>query len=357
MKVKKGVPMAGIGMILLIILGYMLAFYQDKSDRSSSTFYENWKDSYVVALDGKSAKVIDTYQQNATVSEGIAYGMLFSVYNHDRETFDALYAYEKQYENDNGFMNWKVNADGTVVGEGGATDAEEDFAYALYLASKQWGDEKYLLAAKHKIELIKNFLLREDDTLLPGDKWGETPAFNPSYVAPDYYLTFYEITSDKTWITVLDANMKMLMSLSNEDTGLLPDWSKFDTENADTFGNESVRVPIRLLSFLKNKKSHSYQRLDKNLKTKIVDAYGFASKISEKMGTFAQKTGYQQFYAEYTLDGHTTKAYQNNIYLSSGLAMLKASGLDSDSWKNQLTKRPMENYYGDSLRLWVITLL
>ena len=77
---------------------------------------------------------------NSTVSEGIAYGMLLSVYANDQPTFDKLWQYAKLWPDSHGLMNWYINAAGTqVLGTGAATDADEDMAFALVMADARWG--------------------------------------------------------------------------------------------------------------------------------------------------------------------------------------------------------------------------
>src|SRR4029079_10933497 len=74
---------------------------------------------------------------NDTVSEGIAYGLLFAVYFNDKTTFDGLWAYAQRFLDPSGLMNWHINAGGTVAGANSATDSDEDMAFALVMADKQ----------------------------------------------------------------------------------------------------------------------------------------------------------------------------------------------------------------------------
>jgi len=58
---------------------------------------------------------------NDTVSEGMAYGMLFAVYMNDKATFDALWKYEQKFLDPMGLMHWHINGDGTIAGRNSAT--------------------------------------------------------------------------------------------------------------------------------------------------------------------------------------------------------------------------------------------
>lgn len=364
---KQKAAAAILGMLILVTAGAAWAWIQDTEGRSSLSLYDKWKKCYVVTEE-ETARVVNPGQNSITVSEGIAYGMLFSVFQNDRDTFQKLLNYEKKHENQHGMMNWKITADGKTAGTGGAADAEEDMAYALCIAAEKWQDAELRRQAERKIEAVKKYLLRPDDTLLPGDAWGETAAYNPSYIAPEYYITFYEMTSDPVWTEVLDKNMDLLKQNADPETGLLPDWLYFQTENAELFGYESVRVPIRLFQFEKNRKMHpgseQGQQAGQDRKTayqqdtllKIRKAYRTADDIMQKMSRFAAAQGMDHFYALYHTDGSSPEHYQNNTYLSCGYAMIQAGGAEGGAWRTMLTKRNNEDYYGDSLRLWVISL-
>ena len=77
---------------------------------------------------------------NSTVSEGIAYGMIIAVMFDDQALFDALWSYALAFLNTNGLMSWYIAPDGSeALGHGGATDSDEDMAWALVMAHRQWG--------------------------------------------------------------------------------------------------------------------------------------------------------------------------------------------------------------------------
>ncbi|HJT24693.1 MAG TPA: glycosyl hydrolase family 8, partial [bacterium] len=76
---------------------------------------------------------------NSTVSEGIGYGMVIAVYMNDQNLFDNLWKYEQLHLDGNGLMNWYIDASGATDGSGGATDADEDMAWGLLMAARQWG--------------------------------------------------------------------------------------------------------------------------------------------------------------------------------------------------------------------------
>jgi endo-1,4-beta-D-glucanase Y len=157
---------------------------------------------------------------DSTVSEGIAYGLIIFVMLDEQVLFDSFYGYALEFENENGFMSWYVAPDGSrALGSGGASDADEDMAWALLMADRQWGGHgalgrSYLDCAKALIDRI--FELEVDhgenrDLFLPGDEWTKKGVFNPSYFAPGEYRVFGEITGNeqgwtRTWAASVSSN-------------------------------------------------------------------------------------------------------------------------------------------------------
>ena len=139
---------------------------------------------------------------NSSVSEGIAYGMLLAVYADDQPTFDKLWQYAKLWPDSNGLMNWYINAAGTqVLGTGGATDADEDMAFALIMADARWKGRgslttNYIDLAKTQIGLIWAHEVdhSRNDVLMAGDQFADGSVINISYFAPAFYRVFGRVT-------------------------------------------------------------------------------------------------------------------------------------------------------------------
>jgi endo-1,4-beta-D-glucanase Y len=237
--------------------------------------YEKWKTETVTAdgaggfLRVKRSKE-PGLEPNSTVSEGIAYGMLIAVYMGDQPLFDALWKYEQLWLNENGLMDWYIRADGTGRGENGkgaASDADEDMAWALLMADRQWGGkgslgDSYLNIAKKQIDLVYNHEIQDDRLLKPGDGWGDWSTANPSYFAPSYYRVFAKVSGNDKWNQVLQTSYEVLeKSLNaangNMSNGLVPAWCTGDgVPNAGVWMNnpaapthyqyDSCRTPFRI---------------------------------------------------------------------------------------------------------------
>jgi endo-1,4-beta-D-glucanase Y len=206
----------------------------------------------------------------STVSEGIAYGMLIAVYMNDQALFDDLWKYEQLWPNDKtGLMDWYINAAGTMrLGLGPATDADEDMAFALVMANRQWGGKgalasNYIDIAKDVITKIWNHEIYQSKLLRPGN-WGDWATVNISYFAPAYYRVFDVVDTDTThdWPAVIQTAYDTIGNAlnagnKNQSNGLVPAWCSSDgAPNGGALGigqtaptnyqYDSCRTPFRI---------------------------------------------------------------------------------------------------------------
>ncbi len=248
--------------------------------------YQIWKDELLTS-DGARGflRVVrpDTPDglPNSSVSEGIAYGMLLAAYLDDQDTFDALWNYSQEFADQDGLMQWYIDPTGEItcpMRDGAcsaATDADEDMAWALLVADRQWGGGKsrvgdsYWNLAVEQIERIWAYEI-EPGTLIvkPGNAWGGWNVTNPSYYAPAYYRVFAEVTDNPGWISVAEKSYDLIEKSLNEDNGnqengLVPAWMNGrgepvkaweDTEREDGsvsvaplhYQYDSARMPFRV---------------------------------------------------------------------------------------------------------------
>jgi len=168
-------------------------------------------------------------QSNYTVSEGIGYGMIFMVYFSDNTTsyqsqFNKLWNYYQNFVDGNGLMNWKIEGFNSVNQSGGATDADEDVAFALAMAYYQWGDVSYKTAAANLIAKIRSKEFSSSGLHYPGDQWSSPN--NPSYVSPAAYEIFklFDAGNSSFWSSAISANYTLLQNNQNSTTGLPSGW-------------------------------------------------------------------------------------------------------------------------------------
>ncbi|MFD2726832.1 glycosyl hydrolase family 8 [Hyunsoonleella rubra] len=197
--------------------------------------YVSWRNTFATTcVDDRYRIKFDTPSE--TVSEGVAYGMLLSAYANDKELFDGLWLYYKDFSNANGVMNWKINGCTTVIGQNGASDAELDAALALMIADKKWGNTgaiNYKSDAEVLISKIKAHEVESGTNVLkPGDAWGGSNNTNPSYFATGYFRAFGEYTNDETfWTAVANKSYDIInanLSKNNAVYNLVSDWCEAD---------------------------------------------------------------------------------------------------------------------------------
>ena len=256
------------------------------ASQKAADAYNAWKNAYVTSCGSSYRVKFD--DGSSTVSEGIAYGMLLSVYADDKDLFDGLWSYYKSNLDGNGVMHWKINGCSGVSGSNGATDAELDVAMALVIASEQWPSGSYAADAKSMIKKIKQFEMGSDGQTLNGDAWGNTNSCrNPSYFAPAYYKEFAKVDTDNGtfWsTTAVSASDQVLKANRNATSGLVSNWcDNAGTENscgntgsgANGYGADACRNPWRMaVDYLWHGSNCSSAATDINAKlTKFVSGY------------------------------------------------------------------------------------
>jgi endo-1,4-beta-D-glucanase Y len=221
------------------------------------------------------------------VSEGIGYGMIIAVYMDDQALFDDLWRYELAHTwtyratppatgtAPTLLMNWYILSDGNVStaatggqdGNGAATDADEDMAWALVMADRQWGGQgalskSYLDTAKQMLGDIWKYEINNNRLPKNGSSWGDDTSLNISYFAPAYYRVFSTVSGEARWgkdvvdyiYTVIGNNLNA--TNGNQSNGLVPAFSQANGTQAAvgrgqsplafTYQYDSCRTPFRI---------------------------------------------------------------------------------------------------------------
>lgn len=304
--------------------------------------YNGWKAKYVVSAGNGMLRVVRPENNNDTVSEGIGYGMVLASYAADQATLNGLWNYGKKYLDSKGLMNWQIDSNGNVIGQGSATDADEDMAYALLRANQKWSGLGYDTAAKSLISAMLSTEVQNNNLPNPGDNWGTTQIVNPSYLAPAYYKEFAVLTGNSRWNDIASTSSNWLMKAANSSTGLLPDWLNADLspanisfdQHTNDFYYDAVRVPIRLLLAAK------------------LDNDPNAQNILRKESNFLNGIGVSKLTSGYTLPGFPLNNYLDTAFIS---AFAAAGQVDPSSSYGQsslsfLINFQTNGYFGTSLR-------
>jgi endo-1,4-beta-D-glucanase Y len=336
--------------------------YPAYSNADVTNQYTTWKTAMVTTSGaGGFQRVQRPNNSGDTVSEAIGYGMLISVYMNDQSLFDDLWQYEQQHLDGNGLMNWQINAGGSTQGSGSATDGDEDMAWALIMASHQWGTSQKVgsyssLAATLLSSIWNHDVSQGSGGPLPGlgDSWYGSSGWptsqgsggiNVSYFAPAYYRVFAAVDTSHNWkaavdtvYSVLDANLNA--GQGNATNGLVPGFSLASGQQMNgqpyTYQYDACRTPFRVgLDWCFNAEPRAQQYL-------------------AKIETFFSGIGIYTMQDGYNLNG--TPSSMGGL-ASPFLGPLAVGGMSSTTYTSfvsagykQLTKNLMQGgeYYAES---------
>lgn len=159
------------------------SYTQDELDFQVRDFYNQWKARYFTEVEGSNPpqafshynlEYLNSPRKAVTVSEQHGYAMVIEAYLGNQADFDKMVAfyqahmslYAKPNEDidpPNHMMCWQQLAGkkGAIVdvskGPDSATDGDEDIAYALLLADKQWGSLGMYNYKEMALNIIRDF--------------------------------------------------------------------------------------------------------------------------------------------------------------------------------------------------------
>jgi endo-1,4-beta-D-glucanase Y len=214
-------------------------------------------DTYVKS----NGRVARTDQDNDTVGEGQAYGMLLAAAIGDEKRFDLIWGWTKDHlRGEDGLIAflWK---NGKIVDPKPASDADMDAARALLTASCRF-DRPGL--RNEGIRLSDAILTSEttkvaNEPLLVAGPWARTPKviFNPSYFSPATYAALGNATGDGRWSALAASSQAAVDRLMPDPGDLPPDWAVIkdakpvasgpptDLKADPAYGFDAVRTLVR----------------------------------------------------------------------------------------------------------------
>lgn len=239
----------------------------------AGTNYDKWTTDFVTSTNAggfKRVKYPESDYLSYTISAAMGYGMLLAAYRGDQELFDNFFGFVNLHKNKRGLMSWYIPSNGVNPADGtgeynSATDADEDIAWALFIANFQWGSTGNINYKNEAIKIIDSLYKYNVDTttwiLKPGDSFGDTDCINPSYFALSYYPFFAKLTLNDGWYEVRNKCIEILTSISNlNSSGLIGSWSdQFGglplscAGHAEDYEYAAARIPWRVgLDYLWN---------------------------------------------------------------------------------------------------------
>lgn len=172
-------------------------------------------------------RVVRHDQGGDTVSEGQAWALLLAVALEDADRAEQIVDWtEEHLARDDGLLAWRW-ADGAVVDEQPAADADLVYAWALARGADVFDRTDWLDRADRLVDALADtsVVRTPDGPLLAAGPWAATetpPVVNPSYLWPAPLRWAQERTGrlDGT----LAATSALLSRLVRDDTPLVPDW-------------------------------------------------------------------------------------------------------------------------------------
>jgi endo-1,4-beta-D-glucanase Y len=219
----------------------------------SQLFYGN-EEERIYYEAGSDEAYIFTADTDDVRSEGMSYGMMFSVQLDKRAEFDRLWKFAKTHMQHasgdrTGYFAWRLRTDGTHLDANPAPDGEEYFAAALLMAARRWGNGAGIYDYDTEANLILDHMLHHRaltglpefsgiaDMIDPTEKQvvfsieGQSATFtDPSYHLPHFYELFakWAARDREVWLEVAATSRQLFQAATHVETGLAPDYSEFD---------------------------------------------------------------------------------------------------------------------------------
>jgi endo-1,4-beta-D-glucanase Y len=320
---------------LLQEAGYPETAINQKLETLWSQFFYGNADSQALyyPVGNDEAYILDTGNEDVR-TEGMSYGMMICLQMNRKTEFDRLWKWAKthmqysegQYE---GYFAWQMNTNGSVKGNGPASDGEEYFIMALMFASNRWGDGEGIYNYKKEANDLLAHCMKRGDTgggvvnlfnstqkqvvFVP---YGNSATFtDPSYHLPAFYDLWGRWATDTSkrqfWKDCAGKSREMFLKFADPQTGLMPDYAEFNGEP-------------------RNEGDHKYFCYDawRCIMNMAVDYAWFKSSEAEaslinKIHNFFNGKGIESYGSLYKLDG---TVFNNNSDHSAGLVACNAGG-------------------------------
>ena len=248
------VARSGVYRNLFVELGKTPAEVDARVEEVVNQLYYGSEDEKLYYESGTDEAYFYTADTDDVRSEGVSYGMMFSVQLGKQTEFDRLWKFAKthmqhQTGDRSGYFAWRVRADGTQLDQNPAPDGEEYFAMSLLMAARRWGNGVGIFDYEAEANLILDQMLNhraltalpefsgianmidpvENQVVFSIDGMSATFT-DPSYHLPHFYELFgqWAAKDNQRWFAVADESRQLFQDAAHEVTGLAADYTLFD---------------------------------------------------------------------------------------------------------------------------------
>ena len=227
----------------------------DSTDvRAASDFLSSY-----VTDDGR---VLRHDQGDDVVSEGQAYGMLIAELAGRPDVVRSIWSWTRDHlARDDGLLAYHASADGTVLDDQAAADADALAAFALLRyagdrAPDLHADGRALASAVLAHETVRD---ASGGLVLVAGPWAVGPptVVNPSYWMPSVFDDLEQLTGDERWSTLASTSVDLLDRVTEGGGRLPPDWAILRGGSVEPagpggggdpaqYGPDAQRVPLWL---------------------------------------------------------------------------------------------------------------
>ena len=213
-------------------------------------------------------RVVDTFNNGISHSEGQGWGLLCAEQAMDRENFDRILGWTTRMLSrpNDALLSWRFRPDasgglGLVDDPNNATDGDLMFAWALLRAGKRWRSEAYTAQGVAVARDVLRLLVRQvgdEAVLLPGVTGFEQRdhlILNPSYYAFPALRALAQAVPDPTWLRLAADGLSLMRRARFGRWGLPADWVALPRGGGRPspapgwparFSYDAVRVPLYL---------------------------------------------------------------------------------------------------------------
>ncbi len=241
-------------------------FNQAQKNADLEAMWKAWRKAYLTGrgADKEELRVSKGGARGESISEGIGYGMLISVYmanpaNSGKTDFDSLYRYYKRHEKvmdgtRYGLMAWRVGHKNEIIDNWVAPDGDIDAAFSLLMADRKWGSDGAINYRQAGVDIINSLMKwsinKPSFTVSKGEM--ESSFTMSSYHIVNYFPLFAKTSGDPRWEQVMASSYKMYdyFYQLNPKAALTPftftvkDYSA--SKRGYNYGYDSSRVPWRV---------------------------------------------------------------------------------------------------------------